>query len=218
MLQSSRFINRRQIYGAVTLVAALCSLPVLAQNYPAKPVRIVISFPPGGSVDFLGRIAAEDRARVQAELAARRPRGNVSLQCTCIGAQGEMFPAEIGLAARPAAIAATIMDGAVRRVHLGRIETNGAVRRFSMMVGVGFDAWVVARIDLRMKRLFGKGAYVATALAQLWRGVNTYYDVKADGVARRAASVVVANGRFYGGRFVIARAARTASSARWRTA
>ena len=50
------------------------------------------------AVDFLGRIAAEDRARVQAELAARRPRGNVSLQCTCIGAQGEMFPAEIGLA------------------------------------------------------------------------------------------------------------------------
>lgn len=50
------------------------------------------------AVDFLERIAAEDRARVQAELAARRPRGNVSLQCTCIGAQGEMFPAEIGLA------------------------------------------------------------------------------------------------------------------------
>lgn len=119
-----------------------------------------------------------------------------------------VLAAEIGLAARPVAIAAAIMDGAARRVHLGRIESKGAMRRFSMMAGVGFDAWVVARVDLRVKKLFGKGAYVAASLAQLWRGVDTYYDVKVDGVARRAASVIAANGHFYGGRFVIARAAR----------
>ena len=59
MLQSSRFINRRQIYGAVTLVAALCSLPVLAQNYPAKPVRLVVTFPSGGAPDTLARIFSE---------------------------------------------------------------------------------------------------------------------------------------------------------------
>jgi len=51
------------------------------------------------AVDFLECIAIEDRARVQARLAARRPRGNVFLQCNCIGARSETFPAEIGLAA-----------------------------------------------------------------------------------------------------------------------
>lgn len=51
------------------------------------------------AVDFLEWIAAEDRARVQTALDARRPRGIESLQCHCKGAGGETFPAEISLAA-----------------------------------------------------------------------------------------------------------------------
>jgi tripartite-type tricarboxylate transporter receptor subunit TctC len=38
---------------------ALCNvLPATAQNYPAKTVRLVSPFPPGGSVDVVGRIIA----------------------------------------------------------------------------------------------------------------------------------------------------------------
>ena len=44
----------------MTLLAALLSAPfaVLAQSWPAKPVKIIAPFPPGGSVDQVSRILA----------------------------------------------------------------------------------------------------------------------------------------------------------------
>jgi tripartite-type tricarboxylate transporter receptor subunit TctC len=32
---------------------------VLAQNYPERPIRLIVGFPPGGAADTLGRIAAQ---------------------------------------------------------------------------------------------------------------------------------------------------------------
>ena len=45
------------------LTAALCLLGaaggcVWAQSYPAKPVRMIIGFPPGGGTDILGRLGS----------------------------------------------------------------------------------------------------------------------------------------------------------------
>ena len=53
--------SRRLALGA-TLLSALCaSLPALAQTpaWPSKPVRIVVTFPPGGAPDTLARILAD---------------------------------------------------------------------------------------------------------------------------------------------------------------
>ena len=47
-------------------VAALCAglavagaQPALAQDYPTRPIRVVIAFPPGGPTDFVGRLMTE---------------------------------------------------------------------------------------------------------------------------------------------------------------
>lgn len=40
------------------LVLALLSVGLFAQSFPNKPIRIVIGFPPGGSLDMVGRILA----------------------------------------------------------------------------------------------------------------------------------------------------------------
>jgi tripartite-type tricarboxylate transporter receptor subunit TctC len=45
------------------ILLALWSAAVAAQTWPAKAVTLIIPFPPGGSTDILGRIAAEGLAR-----------------------------------------------------------------------------------------------------------------------------------------------------------
>jgi len=116
---------------------------------------------------------------------------------------------EIGLAGRPEAIARAIVGGQRLTAHLGR--ANG--RHFLMMAGVGFDAHVVANVDLALKRHAGKGAYVVETLIQGLRYGFPPCRVTVDGRAYDARSVVVCNGRHYGGPFVAAPKANLADPA-----
>jgi len=40
----------------VVFLFALAALPALAQNYPSKPVQVILAFTPGSAVDIVGRI------------------------------------------------------------------------------------------------------------------------------------------------------------------
>jgi diacylglycerol kinase family enzyme len=81
-------------------------------------------------------------------------------------------------------------------------------RCFLVMAGIGFDAHAVASVSPRLKRRLGKGAYAVAVLRELLRNVVPRYRVTVDGREQQAASVIVAKGRFYGGRFVCAPEAR----------
>ena len=116
---------------------------------------------------------------------------------------------EIGLRGNPRAVARAIAGGARMTVHLG--EANG--RYFVMMAGVGFDAHVVANVDLTLKRRTGKIAYVVETLVQGLRYGFPRCNVTIDGQTHDAYSVVVCNGRHYGGPFVAAPKASLAEPA-----
>ena len=61
------------------VLACCCALPVPAQeSYPTKPVRVVIPFPPGGTLDKVGRMLAQRLGEQwgQSVVIDNRPGGN----------------------------------------------------------------------------------------------------------------------------------------------
>ena len=49
----------RKLVLSLCLAGLALSGPVYAQSFPAKPVKIIVPFPPGGPADVLGRIFAD---------------------------------------------------------------------------------------------------------------------------------------------------------------
>jgi tripartite-type tricarboxylate transporter receptor subunit TctC len=52
------FISAFHILFAILLIATIAA-PVWAQSYPARPLRLILPFPPGGATDILGRIVGQ---------------------------------------------------------------------------------------------------------------------------------------------------------------
>jgi len=46
-------------FTILVLVGITSSVPATAQQYPARPIRMLIGFPPGGGTDIVGRIVAQ---------------------------------------------------------------------------------------------------------------------------------------------------------------
>lgn len=111
-----------------------------------------------------------------------------------------VLAAEIRLPTTAHAIAETVVRGPARPVSVG--IANG--RRFVMMAGVGFDAYLVAHLNPWLKRQLGKLSFVVEGAVALVRFPYHRYRVTVDNRCYEAASVVVANGHYYGGRFTCA--------------
>ena len=44
---------------AMVLLSSLWSAPIVAQNYPSKPIRFIVPFPPGGGTDTVARAISQ---------------------------------------------------------------------------------------------------------------------------------------------------------------
>ena len=124
------------------------------------------------------------------------PRQSVPLGIIPLGTANVMA-AEMGLAIEADGVAEAIANGEPTTIHLG--EANDRI--FALMVGAGFDAHVVEGVGSRLKRWLGKGAYVWRSMIEMVRFPFFDYRVVVDGTTHTVASVVISNGRFYGGTF-----------------
>jgi diacylglycerol kinase (ATP) len=119
---------------------------------------------------------------------------------------------ELELPFAPRAVAAALAFGRTRRLWPGLARGAEGSRLFVQMLGIGFDAHVVHRLPVPLKRAFGRGAYVL----QTMRDAVTYryptITVRLDGQETQAASVIVSKGRLYAGRYVLASDAVPADS------
>lgn len=107
---------------------------------------------------------------------------------------------EIGLRPKAEEVAAMLLQGPVETIGTGLVQ--GEV--FLLMAGIGYDGEVVHRINPRLKRLWGKGAFILSGLNVWLRGPAHDISLSVDGQEKRAAWVIVTNVRHYAGPFVLA--------------
>ncbi|MEN3951561.1 diacylglycerol kinase family protein [Iodidimonas sp. SYSU 1G8] len=97
-----------------------------------------------------------------------------------------------------------LINGVARPIRMGDIDG----RRFLMMAGIGYDARVVARIDLKLKYRWGKAAYGLAGLLEWLEPPRAPFHVVVDGESRETAWAIIANGRRYAGKYIVAPMAR----------
>jgi len=93
-----------------------------------------------------------------------------------------------------------------------RLPANGAgrtaaPRHFLLMAGIGLDAYIVHRVDARLKARAGKMAYWVAGWSLVGRRL-AQFDVEIEGAPRRCSFALFSRVRNYGGDFEIAKSVR----------
>lgn len=74
-------MSSKTIVGAVLIAGPLSVLTASAQTWPAKPVRVIVPFAPGGSTDLQARLLSTRNFRILSSSTVT-PRPGVTGTCT----------------------------------------------------------------------------------------------------------------------------------------
>ncbi len=138
------------------------------------------------------------------------PHPGVALGVLPIGTTN-VFARELRLHKDPQRLAEALTTGPAMPIYPATV--NG--RRFVLMVGCGFDAWVVGGVDLAFKKRVGRIAYAVSGLRHALHFGKHSYSVTVGEQTHHATSLVVTKARLYGGSFVLAHEANVSAPQLW---
>lgn len=115
---------------------------------------------------------------------------------------------ELRLPFAPPSVASALAFRRTRMLWPGLARSQAGERLFVQMLGVGLDAQVVHHLNLHMKRMIGRMAYVAQTLREMPRYRYPAIPVLLDGRAMETASIIVSKGELYAGPYRLALGAR----------
>lgn len=106
-------MHRRRLLGLAATAAMTAAAPrlVRAQNYPTKPVRLIVPVPPGGTFDVVGRLMAQWLSQRLGQQVVVENRGGAGTNIgTAFVAHATADGYTLLLTGSPAAINATLYD------------------------------------------------------------------------------------------------------------
>lgn len=172
-----------------------CSVTVYETEGPGDAERFVAAID-GASFDAIAVAGGDGTIN---EVLNGLPKGGPPLAILPVGTVN-VLAKEIGLSTSLDDIALTVTSGPSRPISIG--EVNG--RRFAVMASVGLDAIVVERVSLDLKTYVGKWAYLLETVKQIVVSSPFAYRLRLHDDECEAQGIIIANGRFYAGRYVAA--------------
>jgi tripartite-type tricarboxylate transporter receptor subunit TctC len=157
----------RIVHAIAVLAAALgCASPGLAQQFPAKPVRLVIGYAPGSSTDIVGRVMAQRLGEYWKQTVVVENRGGAAgnlaadLVAKAPGDGYVLLFAQNGLAISAAALANLPFNAENDLMPLAPVAATPHI----LLVGADFPANNVQELIARAKAEPGKLTYASSGV------------------------------------------------------
>jgi len=189
-----------RLWRVLDLMAASGVRIELAETrYPGHAIELAR----GAAEDGAGLVVAAGGDGTIAEVANGLNGSGCRLGVIPLGTANVMAH-ELQLPFFPREVAAALAFGRTRLIWPGLATGPSGTRLFVQMLGVGFDAQVVQRVPLGLKRGLGRYAYVLQTLRESAQYRFGPIRVRLDGAMFEAASVIVSKGHLYGGCYTLA--------------
>ena len=98
----------------------------------------------------------------------------------------------------------TAVTRSPRTVSLGKIELANLSRYFCLMAGIGYDGKAVHDVNLKIKNISGKTAYILSGMKNLFTYSPDELDFKVDGKQYSGYSAIICKSARYGGHLKVA--------------